>query len=327
MSTILVLGANSFSGNSFISLLAQSHEIIAVSRSKKLNPVFNRVSKEKHENVRFETWDLNENPDKIINLIVKRRIKCIVNFSAQSMVGQSWEYPEDWYRANVASFSQFLNRIHREAQIEKFVQFTTPEVYGSTNGWIKENFNFAPSTPYAISRAAGDWHLKALQETFDFPVIFTRAANVYGEGQQLYRVIPRLIVSALTKRKFPLQGGGNSLRSFIHIDDVSHALERILDGGLPGETYHISTRSLVSVFELVETILNKLNVQYQDLINLAPERKGKDFAYQLDSEKIRDELGWTDTISLSDGLDRTIEWVKENLGELGKMPLEYIHRR
>lgn len=328
MNPILVLGSNSFSGNSFVSEMAKTGPVIAVSRSTQLSPVLDRVqASDREKNVRVENWNLNEDPSKIIKLIIDNDVKEIVNFAAQSMVGQSWNYPEDWYQANVASFSKLLTLVHQETKIKKFIQFTTPEVYGSTKGWITENFNFSPNTPYAISRAAGDWHLKALFDNFGFPVIFTRAANVYGAGQPLYRIIPRAIVSALIGGKIQLQGGGQSIRSFIHINDVNRALGVILMQGAPGESYHISTNEIVTIYGLVEIIANKLKVKMSDLVEIAPDRPGKDFAYQLNSQKIRTELSWEDSISLSDGIDMTIEWAKENLEELRKMPLDYIHRK
>jgi dTDP-glucose 4,6-dehydratase len=243
------------------------------------------------------------------------------------MVGQSWQTPEDWYEANIVSFSKFMNRLRNETDIEKFIHFTTPEVYGSTDGWIRESFNFAPNTPYAISRASGDWHLRALYENFDFPVIFTRAANVYGECQQLYRIVPKVIISALTGKKFPLQGGGKSLRSFIHISDVSAALDKIVTAGRIGETYHISTNELITIHDLVQKIASIMNVNLPDLVEVTADRPGKDFAYQLNSEKIRTELSWTDEISLDKGLERTIAWAEQNLEELRIMSTEYIHRK
>jgi dTDP-glucose 4,6-dehydratase len=169
--------------------------------------------------------------------------------------------------------------------------------------------------------------LKALHENFGFPVIFTRAANVYGEHQPLYRIVPRVILSALTGQKMPLQGGGKSIRSFIHIDDVGDALLRIVENGTPGESYHISTEDLISIHDLVATIAQKLNVNFDDLVEVTADRPGKDFAYQLDSQKIRAGLEWKDRISLDEGLDRTIKWVESNLDELRKMPLNYEHRR
>jgi len=328
MSDLAILGAHSFSGNSFISSLKPNTSIVAISRSKQINQVFNAILPSRSNlNITSINWNLNEDPASVVRAINESGCKIVVNFAAQSMVGQSWNYPEDWYEANVLSFSKFLTKIQKESKIEKFIQFTTPEVYGSTEGWIKESFNFAPNSPYAISRAAGDWHLKALHDNFGFPVIFTRAANVYGEHQQLYRIIPRVIISALTGKKIPLQGGGRSIRSFIHVDDVSRALLRIIDSGISGSSYHISTNNLISIYDLIALIAAKLNVEMKDLVDVVPDRPGKDFAYQLDSQRIREDLGWRDEISLESGLDRTIEWVKNNLSELRELPLDYVHRR
>ena len=243
------------------------------------------------------------------------------------MVAQSWDAPEYWYQTNVVSLSRLGNLLIKEKSIKKFVHFTTPEVYGSTSGWLKESFNFAPSTPYAISRAAGDWHLKALFESHGFPVIFTRAVNVYGPGQQLYRIIPKTILSALTGKKLSLHGGGKSIRSFIHINDVSTALTAIMNTGEVGQSYHISTNEMISIFELVQELASLLGVEVDHLIEQGPERAGKDFAYQLSSEKIRNELGWRDQITLGKGLEDTLAWAKSNLDTLKALPDTYEHKR
>ena len=243
------------------------------------------------------------------------------------MVAQSWEYPEHWYQTNVVALAELGNVLIKEKSIKKFVHFTTPEVYGSTSGWLKEGFNFAPSTPYAVSRAAGDWHLKCLFDNYGFPVIFTRAANVYGPGQQLYRIIPRTILSALTGQKLPLHGGGKSIRSFIHIDDVSSALEAIMNNGENGDSYHISTDAITSIFDLVKTLANLLKIDVEVLVVRGPERPGKDFAYQLSAEKIRTELGWTDKIDLNAGLADTLKWAELHLDDLRKLRIDYEHKR
>jgi dTDP-glucose 4,6-dehydratase len=321
---ILVLGANSFSGSTFASRLPLRYKKHLVFRTPASTELF---TYSRLENETQTKWNLNEDCGVIVELILQNRIEIVVNFAAQSMVGQSWDQPEDWYEANNMSFSKLLNSIHKYTDISKFIQFSTPEVYGSTNSWIKESFNFAPNTPYAVSRAASDWHLKALHDHFGFPVIFTRAANVFGERQRLYRVIPRVIFSALTGQKVPLHGGGESIRSFIHIADVCDALLKIVELGETGESYHISTYESIRIIDLVAMIASKLKVKIEDLIEVAPDRPGKDNAYLLDSRKIRDDLGWIDQITLSEGIDRTIKWVEDNLNELAGMPLNYEHRR
>jgi len=326
---ILILGANSFSGNSFESYARKDYDkVIGLGRSGLPLGVFDSASLVRAEkNYTFVNFDLNKDLKAILELIEEEKINFIVNFAAQSMVAQSWETPEDWYEANVLSLAKLTKHLVKNSTIEKFIQFTTPEVYGSTHGWIEESFNFAPNTPYAVSRAAADWHLKALHENFGFPVIFTRAANVFGKHQQLYRIVPRAILSSMTGKTLPLQGGGKSIRSFIHINDVSDALMKILDKGRIGQSYHISTNRLVSIHELVSMIAIKVGVELNDLIEITPDRAGKDFAYQLNSNKIRGELGWKDRISLEDGIAETVEWVRENLDELKCLPTEYVHRK
>jgi dTDP-glucose 4,6-dehydratase len=323
---LAIIGSHSFSGNSYAAHALKTEPCLSVSRSPLLNSQFEARSDERFSDEKL-VWNLNDDSSEVIKAIQRNNVKTIVNFAAQSMVGQSWNAPEDWYQANVVSLAKFANRLRNETDVEKFIHFTTPEVYGSTEGWIKESFNFAPNTPYAVSRASGDWHLRAMYENFNFPVIFTRAANVYGEHQQLYRIVPKVILSALTGQKLPLQGGGKSIRSFIHISDVNTALDRIVTDGKIGESYHISTNELITIHDLVQKIALKMNVDFDRLVEVSPDRQGKDFAYQLDSEKIRTELGWRDEINLDLGLDRTIAWVESNLGELRNMSTEYIHRK
>jgi len=328
-SPILVLASNSFSGSSFVDhLLTAGYKVIGVSRSVEIAPVFSLYKNNKNfENFTFKQVDLNSDINSIAEIVNKHQVEYIFNFAAQSMVAQSWDSPKDWYQTNVASLSFLGSLLIKEKSIKKFVHFTTPEVYGSTSGWLKESFNFAPSTPYAISRAAGDWHLKALFENYGFPVIFTRTANVYGPGQQPYRIIPKTILSALTGKKLSLHGGGKSIRSFIHINDVSTALTAIMNTGVVGQSYHISTNEIISIFDLVQELSSLLGVKVDHLIEQGPERAGKDFAYQLSSEKIRNELGWRDQITLGIGLEETLAWAKSNLDTLKGFPDTYEHKR
>lgn len=328
-SPILVLASNSFTGSSFIDhLLTAGHKVIGVSRSVEISPVFSLYKNNKNfKNFTFKQVDLNRDLNIITEIVSKHQVEFIFNFVAQSMVAQSWDAPEDWYQTNVVGLSNLCKLLIEQKSIKKFVHFSTPEVYGSTSGWLKESFNFAPSTPYAISRAAGDWHLKALFENYDFPVIFTRTANVYGPGQQLYRIIPKTILSALTGKKLSLHGGGKSIRSFIHINDVSTALTAIMNTGVVGQSYHISTNEMISIFDLVVELASLLGVEVDELIQQGPERTGKDFAYQLSSEKIRNELGWRDQITLGKGLEDTLAWAKSNLDTLKALPDTYEHKR
>jgi len=324
----VVLGSNSFSGSYFVRhLVAQEHTVLGLSRSTEVEAVFNPYrSLSRTDNWSFNQLDIND-WGALRQALHRFSPKYIVNLAAQSMVGQSWANPEDWYDTNVIGVAHLAKTLKELPNLQRYVHVTTPEVYGSTNGWIKESFDFHPSTPYAVSRAAGDWHLKCMFEEFGLPVVFTRAANVYGPGQQLYRIVPRTILSALLGRKLPLDGGGLSTRSFIHIDDVARATQMIAENGRDGQTYHISTDRLVTIRGLVEQICELTGVPFESFVEVVGDRPGKDMAYQLDSSKIKHELGWTPEISLEDGLLDTLDWARRNLDKLSKLPVTYSHKK
>jgi len=226
---------------------------------------------------------------------------------------------------NVVSTVRLHELLRRYDGLRRYVHVTTPEVYGSTEGWVREDHPFNPSTPYAVSRAAADMSLRSYFQTYDFPVLFTRAANVYGPGQQLYRIIPRTILAAIGGQKLRLDGGGVSVRVFIHMRDVSDATMRIALNGQVGECYHISGYELVSIRQLVETILNRLDRRFEDCVEIGPERPGKDTSYTLDSFKVRSELGWRDRLSLAEGIDDVVAWAERFKDALPSLPAKYEH--
>jgi dTDP-glucose 4,6-dehydratase len=324
------LGSNSFSGASFVNYALDSDfYVIGISRSEQLNNVFLSYSENssKHDSFQFYQYDLNKDIDKIINLIKKEQPNYIFNFAAQSMVAESWENPTHWMMTNVVSTTVLFDRLKGLDFIKKYIHITTPEVYGSCSGHVTENTLFNPSTPYAVSRAAGDMSLKTYVDTYEFPAVSTRAANVYGAGQQLYRIIPRTILYIKQGKKLRLHGGGHSERSFIHINDVSDATLKIALNGKVGETYHISTNETITIQNLVRLICSKMDVKFDDYVEVVGDRPGKDAAYLLSSEKIRNQLSWKDMITLDNGIDEVIRWVDSNLSVIDKEPDHYIHKQ
>jgi len=324
----LVLGSNSFSGATFCDFLAQAgHDVLATSRSEEAHVALLPYKWGQHAGrVRFRRIDINHDLDALAELLNSERPTHVVNFAAQSMVAESWAHPDHWMTTNVVSTVRLLEILRRSNSLERYVHVTTPEAYGSTDGWVRESNLFNPSTPYAVSRAAGDMALTAYFHNYGFPVLFTRAANVYGPGQPLYRIVPRTILAALSGQKLRLDGGGASTRVFIHMRDVSDATLRIALGGRLGETYHISGYELVSIRALVEAILSRLGKSFEGCVELGPERPGKDTTYMLDSFKLRSELGWRDRISLAEGIDDTINWAERFSSVLSELPLKYIHK-
>jgi dTDP-glucose 4,6-dehydratase len=324
----LILGSNSFSGATFADhLAAGGHDVIATSRSDEPHDAVLPYKWQKRPGrVRFRRIDLNNDLDALKSLLAAERPTHVVNFAAQSMVGESWLHPDHWMMTNVVSAVRLHDLLRNYDGLERYVHVTTPEVYGSTEGWIREDAPFNPSTPYAVSRAAADMSLRTYFANYQFPVVFTRAANVYGPGQQLYRIVPRTIAAAMTGQKLRLDGGGKSVRVFIHMNDVSDATLRIARTGTLGDTYHISGYELVSIRTLVEIILKRLNKSFEDCVEIGPERPGKDTAYTLDSFKLRTELGWRDTFSLERGIDDVVAWAERFRADLPKLPIKYQHK-
>jgi dTDP-glucose 4,6-dehydratase len=325
---VFVLGSNGFSGSSFVkSLIEQGINVRGYSRSPQPDHRFLPYSWITNKgNFEFVQLDLNRQLDYLLRDIVKFRPRVIANFAAQSMVGESWNTPEDWMQTNVVATASMVKAFASFDFLEKYIHFTTPEVYGSTNDWIPESFDFYPSTPYALSRATGDWLVRLWVENFDLPAVFTRAANIYGEGQQLYRIIPKTILFGMTNRKIPLHGGGRSIRSFVHMDDVSSALIKIIEKGEIGATYHISPNDSISIFDLVSKIGHLIDIDPKNLYTIADDRIGKDQAYLLDSKFIQNTLEWAPKISLETGLKRCIGWVKGNLDYLSTLDTIYSHK-
>lgn len=327
---VAIIGSNSFSGSSFVSFLIKKKiKVFGFSRSTEIEKIFaaykNIKDYKKYFNFTKADLSISKDIDKIFNIIKKNKIKYIVNFSSQGMVAESWLSPEDWYRTNVVSFSMLINKI-KTIKIKKYINFSTPEVYGDTKKLIKEHDFFKPSTPYAVSRAAQDLNLKIYFKEYKFPVVFTRAANVYGPHQQLYRIIPKTIIKSIKRQTLELHGGGNSVRSFIHIDDVSEALLKILiHKNNIGETYHISTNEFVSIKKLVNIINKKLKKKIK--VKKVKERSGKDYGYFLSSSKLRKELNWKPKINLKRGLQETINWVIKEFESIKNRELNYIHKK
>lgn len=221
----------------------------------------------------------------------------IVNFIAESLVAESWEDPERWLQTNVICTNRLFEEI-RKKEITLYIHISTPESYGSSTHWIKERRDYLPATPYAVSRASADMMLQAYWKAYGLPMIITRTANIYGKGQQDFRLIPKAFSLLASGMPFPVHGTGRSQRSFIHVRDACRALYVLSKDGKAGEHYHISTQKQHSILEVVRMIckiLGKGEVEFQ------LDRLGKDHAYLLNSDKIR-ALGWYDQIELYEGL-------------------------
>lgn len=330
MKKILILGANSFAGTSFVNfLLKKKYKVFSTSRSTEKKKPFN-IFKEyiNKNNYQFEKIDINKKSDlkKIKIIINKNKIKIIVDFGSQSMVGQSWDKPEDWVRTNCLGKLNLVKELSKIKNI-MYVRISTPEVYGDNTKKIKEDDKILPSTPYAITQATADFFTYAYTKFKGLNSITLRFANFYGPGQQLYRIIPKTIISILKKEKLNIHGDGSSLRSFIYADDFCESIMLGIKYGKKNETYNISPLREISIINLVKLISRLMKYDHKRLVTFSKDRVGKDSRYMMSSKKAKYNLRWKSKVTLKEGLKKTIQWHIDNFKKLKKLNVNYIHKK
>jgi dTDP-glucose 4,6-dehydratase len=326
---IVVLGANSFSGQDFVDLLLDDpgNEVIGVSRSAERSVLALRY-KLRHDlsHYRYFQMDLNRDTPALLQLFDAERPEYIVNFAAQSEVAPSWEYPEHWFQTNCVALAQLINHLRRRDYLRRYLHVSSPEVYGTCVGKVYEDAPLTPSTPYAASKAAADLLLSTYCKQFGFPLVTVRATNVYGARQQLFKIIPRCAIYLKLGKKIELHGGGVAVKSYIHIRDVSRGELAILERGQLGQLYHLSPDQGVAVRDVVQTICEQMGRRFEEATTVVDERPGQDAAYVIDSSRARTELGWLPCISLAEGLTEVITWVEQHWAAIMQQPLEYHHK-
>ena len=271
------------------------------------------------------SYNINSSLEAMTKKIEEINPDIVIDFMGQGMVAQSWYNPGDWYETNIVNKSKLLQTLLK-LNLKKYIRIGTPEVFGSNNEFIGEKQSFNPSTPYSVSHCAIDMHVRCIGKQYDFPYVIARFANFYGAGQQLYRVIPRLFLSCYSGEEFVLDGLGKSKRSFIHSNDFTDAIFKIIDSKITKEEFNFSTNEEVSISELVEIICQITKIDKEKIIRYGPERPGKDMFYRMDINKAKSLLNWSPQTSLKKGLFLVNEWIKDGFLKFTKESWSYKHR-
>ncbi len=327
---IVVLGANSFSGQDFVDLLLADadYEVLGISRSPQRSELFLRYRLRRDlSRYRYVQLDMNDQLPELLELLDAEQPALIVNFAAQSEVAPSWIYPEQWFTTNCVALARLVNHLKERRYLERYLHISSPEVYGTCVGTVDESAPLNPSTPYAASKAAADLLLETYRRQFGFPVVTVRATNVYGARQQLFKIIPRSVIYLKLGRRIPLHGGGVAVKSYIHIRDVSCGELAVLRQGDLGQIYHLSPGQGIAVRDVVAGICEQLDRSFEESVDLVGERPGQDAAYVIDSSKAREQLAWRPEIAFEEGISEVIEWVVRYWEQIQAAPLEYQHQR
>ena len=261
------------------------------------------------------------------NLLRKHKIDTVVNFAAESHVDRSIAGPLPFVQTNVVGAVTLLDEARKfwlnesglSGEEVRFHQISTDEVFGALSlgepAWMEEA-PYAPNSPYAASKAAGDHLVRAYAHTYGLPVTITNCSNNYGPYQFPEKLIPLMIQNALLGKPLPVYGDGQQIRDWLYVEDHCRAIWLVLTKGRPGETYNVGGGNQPTNLELVKRICGILDeiipdsphVPRENLITFVKDRPGHDYRYDMSFGKIQAELGWEPTVDLDSGLRETVSW-------------------
>lgn len=320
MKKILVTGGAGFIGSNFIKYMLDKYpeyKIINLDLLTYAGNLENLAEVENHPHYIFVKGDICNGS--LVNQLVSEGVNYIINFAAESHVDRSIEDPGVFIRTNVMG-TQILLDAALKHKVDKFVQISTDEVYGSLGetGYFTEETPLAPNSPYSASKAGADMLVRAYHETFKLPVNITRCSNNYGPYQFPEKLIPLIIANAQEDKEIPVYGDGLNVRDWLHVIDHCCAIDAVLHRGKPGEVYNIGGNNEKKNIEIVRTILESLN-KPESLIKFVTDRPGHDRRYAIDATKIKKELEWEPSYSFEKGIKETIQWYLENKEWLDKV--------
>jgi len=312
---ILITGGAGFIGSNFIRYLIQKYPNFKIINFDKLTyagNLNNLTTIEDNSNYVFVKGDVAD-PKDVKTVFEQFNPDFVVHFAAESHVDKSIINPDIFLQTNVIGTQIMLN-YSREHKVQKFVQVSTDEVYGSIagEGSVNEGANLEPNNPYSASKASADLLIRVAFQTFGQRVNVIRACNNYGPYQFPEKLVPVIIYNALNKQEIPIFGNGKNVREWIHVADHCRAIDVVMQEGKSGETYNVGTGKRLMNIELTEYILDQLNIN-QDIISYVLDRQGHDIRYSVDSSKIRQELGWKPEINFEEGLEQVITWYKNHM--------------
>ena len=245
-------------------------------------------------------------------LIIDGNVDAVINFAAESHVDRSITGPEIFIETNVQGTLNLL-QASKEANIHRFLQVSTDEVYGTLgkDGYFYETTPLAPNSPYSASKASADMLVRAYYETYKMPVLNTRCSNNYGPYQYPEKLIPFFISQLLKGEKVPVYGDGLNVRDWLYVYDHCSAIDTVLHKGRVGEVYNIGGHNEKTNMEITKIILEAMGKD-ESSIKYVEDRLGHDKRYAIDNHKIQSELGWQPSLTFEEGIKLTIDWYLNN---------------
>ncbi len=312
--TLLITGGAGFIGSNFVQYLLRHHPTYRVVNLDKLTYAGNLENLDRAEGnpqYSFEHADICDR-EFVGSLFAKYSPDDVINFAAESHVDRSIIGASEFVRTNVVGTNVLLE-LAREFALKRFIQVSTDEVYGSLgpDGAFTETSPLHPNSPYAASKASADMLALAYHHTHGLPVLVTRCSNNYGPYQFPEKLIPLMILNAMSDKPLPVYGDGGNVRDWLHVEDHCSAIDAVLHKGENGEVYNIGGNAEERNIDVVKKILHHLG-KPESLISFVKDRPGHDRRYAIDAGKIRKELGWAPRHDFEAGIVETLRWYREH---------------
>ena len=324
---ILVTGGAGFIGSAVVRLaIARGHSVVNVDALTYAACLDNLASVAEHTNYAFEQVDIR-NRAVLDAVFTKYAPDAVMHLAAESHVDRSIDGPTDFIETNVKGTFNMLEaaRSYWTSQGKpasfRFHHISTDEVFGSLGptGMFTEDTPYDPRSPYSASKASSDHLVRAWRETYGLPVVLTNCSNNYGPYHFPEKLIPVVILNALAGKPLPIYGDGENMRDWLYVEDHADALLLVLEKGALGRSYNIGGENERTNLELVKKLCGILDYlhprdegSYADLITFVTDRPGHDARYAIDPSRIRNELGWRPSVTLEEGLEKTVQWYLDN---------------
>ncbi|WP_412552932.1 dTDP-glucose 4,6-dehydratase [Shimia sp. MIT1388] len=323
---ILVTGGAGFIGSAVVRLaIARGHQVVNLDALTYAACLDNVASVADSPNYAFEHADIRDGTA-LATIFDKHKPDAVMHLAAESHVDRSIDGPGAFIDTNVTGTYTLLEaaRNYWEDQGKperfRFHHISTDEVYGTLKdeGQFTEDTPYAPNSPYAASKASSDHLVRAWGETYQLPFVITNCSNNYGPFHFPEKLIPVVILNALAGKDIPIYGQGLNVRDWLYVEDHADALITVLEQSENGRTYNIGGENEARNIDLVESIcaildrLRPADRPYSRLITYVQDRPGHDYRYAIDPTRLREELGWRPSVTLQQGLEKTVQWYLDN---------------
>jgi dTDP-glucose 4,6-dehydratase len=323
---LLITGGSGFIGSAVVRLaVSRGFEVVNLDALTYAACQENVASVAGLPNYHFEHADIRDRAS-LDRIFAAHEPDAVMHLAAESHVDRSIDGPGDFIETNIVGTYNMLEAARcywtRKGKPEafRFHHISTDEVFGSLGpeGMFTEDTAYDPRSPYSASKASSDHLVRAWHETYGLPILMTNCSNNYGPYHFPEKLIPVVILNALAGKQVPVYGTGSHIRDWLYVEDHADALLLVLQKGKVGRSYNIGGENERTNMELVKTICQILDAKhpaahpYADLITFVTDRPGHDARYAIDPTRIRDELGWQPSVTIEEGLERTVQWYLEN---------------